>query len=138
MSDDPNRNHGWVRPPGWKFEEDWGSPAWNERMRRSDEALAKEREKYGFVACPKCSAVHTTQTTFCRECRYRVMTPSRFASWLKESDAEIGFDRFKRESWEPPVETQYLTYATHCVDNVDQSEWPGCILDRLEAKLAET
>jgi hypothetical protein len=138
MSDDPNRNPGWVRPPGWKFREDYGSPAWKDRVRQSDEALAKEREKYGFVVCPKCHVEHTTKTVFCRECRYRVMTPAQFATWLKEADAEMRWTRFHPESWEPPVDAQYLAYAAHCVDNVDPSEWPGCILERLEARRGNT
>jgi hypothetical protein len=67
---DPKRNPGWKRPADWKYEEDWNSPAWNERMKKVREELAAKREAYGFDVCPACETEHTTKTLVCRNCGY--------------------------------------------------------------------
>lgn len=69
--DDPNRNPGWKRPPDWPYEEDWDSPAWRERMRKSVAKIAALRERFGFTQCPRCGVEHTTKTLVCRGCNHR-------------------------------------------------------------------
>jgi hypothetical protein len=62
------------------------------------------------------------------------VTAQLFAQWLVEADNSVGFTRFSPEAWEAPVEARYLAYAEHCVANVDPSDWPGCILERMEGE----
>jgi predicted RNA-binding Zn-ribbon protein involved in translation (DUF1610 family) len=68
---DPKRNPGWVRPADWMYEEDWGSPAWKERMAKNNAEAQGNREKYGFDICPKCGTEHTARTITCRECGHK-------------------------------------------------------------------
>jgi ribosomal protein L32 len=133
MADDPKRNPGWNRPPDWKYEEDWNSPAWKERMRQVRERLAADTAAHGFEVCPKCGQAHNGKTLRCRACNYYQLTPSRFATWLWESDRELGAVRFEAET-EVERASKYLEYAEHCMANVPQVEWPGCILKRLRAE----
>jgi hypothetical protein len=74
---DPKRNPDpdYVRPEDWPYEEDWGSPKWEERMKKSRAKTAARRQKYGFGKCPECGAVHTNLTVTCRECGYQPEIP---------------------------------------------------------------
>lgn len=69
---DKLRNPNWKRPDNWKYEEDWGSPAWNERMEVVMKRINERREKEGFSLCPNCKTQHTSKTLMCRECGLRI------------------------------------------------------------------
>ena len=71
MTDDPKRNPGWKRPADWPYEEDWDSPAWRERMRKRMAEIAEQREREGFIDCPRCKTQHTGKTLVCRVCGFR-------------------------------------------------------------------
>lgn len=75
MMDPDKQNPGWKRPADWPFEEDWDSPAWQQRMRQVRDQTAKKREEYGFSQCPKCGTQHTGRTLSCRNCSYRAAKP---------------------------------------------------------------
>lgn len=70
-SDKRNPDPNYRVPPGWKFEEEWKSSAWNRRMAKHFAALAAEREAIGFVICPKCDVEHNGKTLTCRYCGHR-------------------------------------------------------------------
>jgi len=70
MTDDPNRNPGWVRPADWTFPEDWNSPAWKERMAATYKERAEKRRAFGFTTCPQCGQEHTALTLTCRNCEF--------------------------------------------------------------------
>ena len=65
------RNPGWERWDWWNYEEDWGSPAWEDRMAQVNARILARREKVGFISCPKCRAEHTSKTVTCRKCGYQ-------------------------------------------------------------------
>tara|TARA_Y100000034_G_C6860043_1_gene391304 strand:- start:759 stop:989 length:231 start_codon:yes stop_codon:yes gene_type:complete len=68
-------NPNWTRPADWKWEEDWGSPAWEARMDLLLASIAAKNEKYGFIVCPECETVHIRKTVSCRECEFHVDIP---------------------------------------------------------------
>jgi rubrerythrin len=72
----PKCNPGWRRPPDWKYEEDWGSPVWKERMRVDREKVDEKRARIGFHYCPKCNEQHGPGMTLtCRLCGYVAVEP---------------------------------------------------------------
>jgi hypothetical protein len=81
MTADPKRNPGWKRPPGWVYEEDWGSPAWIERMRIANEERQRRLLRYGFHDCPACGVQHGPGMTLtCRVCGHKAVDPDAGAS----------------------------------------------------------
>ncbi len=56
VNTDPN----YVKPEGWAFEEERGSPAWEERKRRRSIVLDAVAMLIGFRSCPRCKSVLVT------------------------------------------------------------------------------
>ncbi len=84
-------NSSWQRKSDWPFEEDFQSPKWHRRSKRSDRKVQIGRELYGFVTCPECGVMHTAPTVSCRGCGHKAeITEERRAFVEEQVTKELG------------------------------------------------
>lgn len=84
-------NPDWERKDDWPFEEDWQSPKWKRRDKRTWRKIQIGRDLYGFATCPECRTDHTALTITCRGCGYQVpISDEQKAAVEKQLTEELG------------------------------------------------
>lgn len=119
---DPLRNPdpNYVRAPDWKYEEDWDSPAWRNRMSLINSRIGYCRNAFGFADCPACKTWHTGKTLMCRGCSHSAEVP-----------IDPLWKRFM-ELWDlTPLKTEGLKYG-----DIDTQEKLQAVVDFWEKQLA--